>query len=197
MSNNKLRSKTFAKVALNWLTTEQGGRKRPIGSADYAATAYFTEENVQLFSIILYFPAKLEAGLRIPTRTDIAEMDFLVSELVAPQLKEGMRFHVTEGGRVVAKGEVLSVVSRKPRSESNVSRRPRSEPNKRRCRVLYTNIKTDITRKSSQVLSSNPSPTSEEKKKIIWVSPLGVRSLSDAGEGRVVILVPRNISEKL
>ncbi|PZU97970.1 MAG: hypothetical protein DCE90_05615 [Pseudanabaena sp.] len=109
MSRNKDQSKNFATVSLSWLRAEQGGRKRPIGTADYAATAYFTEENVQLFSIILHFPAKIEGGLKLPTRTDIAEMNFLISDCVAPQLKEGMRFHVTEGGRVVADGEVLSV----------------------------------------------------------------------------------------
>jgi len=156
MSNNKLRSKTFAKVALNWLTAEQGGRKRPIGSADYAATAYFTEENVQLFSIILYFPAKLEAGLRIPTRTDIAEMDFLVSDRVAPQLKEGMRFHVTEGGRVVANGEVLSgklvtrmaALSRKPRDSSQRKRDRVSLIEVKRNRLAHPALTRVITRKN-------------------------------------------------
>jgi translation elongation factor EF-Tu-like GTPase len=100
----------LATVSLDWLTANQGGRKRPIGTADYAATAYFTEENEQLFSVILRFPAKIECGLRLPTRTDVAAMDFLVTDRVAPQLEEGMRFHVTEGGRVVANGEILAVL---------------------------------------------------------------------------------------
>lgn len=151
MSGSKAPSKNFATVSLNWLTAEQGGRKRPVGNADYAATAYFTEENIQLFSIILHFPAKTENGLRIPTRTDIAEMNFLISDRVAPQLKQGKKFHVTEGGRVVANAEVLSikhVIFRKPR-ESSQRRRGRVSPiSVKRNRLVHTTLTRVITRKN-------------------------------------------------
>jgi len=139
MSRNKDQSKNFATVSLSWLKAEQGGRKRPIGTADYAATAYFTEENIQLFSIILHFPAKIESGLRLPTRIDIAEMNFLISNRVAPQLKEGMRFHVTEGGRVVANGEVLSV--RHITRMTALSRKLKDSSQRKRGRVSLIEVK--------------------------------------------------------
>ncbi len=149
MSSNKAPSKNFATVSLNWLPAEQGGRKRPIGNADYAATAYFTEENMQLFSIILHFPAKTENGLRIPTRTDIAEMNFLISDRAAPQLKQSMRFHVTEGGRVVANAEVLSikhVIFRKPRDSSQRKRDRVSPIAIKRNRSVHKTLTRVITR---------------------------------------------------
>ncbi len=139
MSKNKDQSKNFATVSLSWLTAEQGGRKRPVGNADYAATAYFTEKNTQLFSIILHFPAKVENGLRLPTRTDIAEMNFLIPDLVAPRLKQGMKFHVTEGGRVVADAEVLSV--KRVTRTTTLSRKPRDSSQRRRDRVSPIGVK--------------------------------------------------------
>jgi len=150
MSNNTAPSKNFATVSLSWLTSEQGGRKRPVGSADYAATAYFTKENVQLFSIILHFPAKIENGLKLPTRTDIAEMNFLISDRIAPHLKQGMKFYITEGGRVVANAEVLSVkhvIFRKPRDTSSQRRRGRVSPiTVKRSRLVRPTLTRVITR---------------------------------------------------
>lgn len=139
MSTNKARSNFFASVALSWLTAEQGGRKRSVGTADYAATAYFTEENVQLFSIILHFPSKIEGGLRIPTRIDIAEMNFLIPDLVAPQLEQGMKFHVTEGGKVVANAKVLSI--NHATKITILSRKPRTPSHRRRGRVSPIEVK--------------------------------------------------------
>jgi translation elongation factor EF-Tu-like GTPase len=103
------RSKFSATVELNWLSAAQGGRKRAIGTTNYAATAYFAEVNKQLFSIILHFPAKVDNGVKIPAQTDRAVMNFLAPDLVEPLLKKGEQFHVTEGSRVVAEGKILSV----------------------------------------------------------------------------------------
>ncbi len=102
-------STLFAEVKLNWLTAEQGGRKRAISMVDYAATAYFTDGDRRLFSIILHFLTKLEGGVKTPTQIDRATIEFLAPELVAESLAEGIQFCVTEGARVVAKGEILSV----------------------------------------------------------------------------------------
>ncbi|MEI6327958.1 MAG: hypothetical protein WCP16_01910 [Pseudanabaena sp. ELA645] len=98
-----------AEVKLNWLTPDQGGRKRPIAMVDYAATAYFANGDRQLFSIILHFLTKLERGVKVPTQIDRATMEFLAPELVGESLMDGLQFCVTEGAKVVAKGEVLSV----------------------------------------------------------------------------------------
>jgi translation elongation factor EF-Tu-like GTPase len=98
-----------AEVKLNWLTADQGGRKRPIAMVDYAATAYFADGDRQLFSIILHFLTKLEGGVKTPTQIDRATMEFLAPELVAESLADGIQFCITEGAKVVAKGEVLSV----------------------------------------------------------------------------------------
>jgi hypothetical protein len=109
------------------------------------------KKNIQLFSIILHFPVKIENGLRLPTRTDIAEMNFLVSDRVAPQLKQGMKFHVTEGGRVVANAEVLSikhVMFRKPK-DSSQRRRGRVSPIAvNRNRLVHPTLTRIITRKN-------------------------------------------------
>ena len=94
-------------VALDWLAADQGGRKRPVSNADYAATASFSEENMQLFSIVLHFPSTIENDLKVPTRTDIAQATFLVPDLVAAKIEQGAKFQVTEGDRVVANAEVL------------------------------------------------------------------------------------------
>jgi hypothetical protein len=94
-------------VALDWLAADQGGRKRPIGTADYAATISFSKEDEQLFSIVLHFPSKIENDLKVPTRTDIAQATFLMPDLVAAKIEQGSKFRVTEGGRVVANAEVL------------------------------------------------------------------------------------------
>ena len=102
-------STLFAEVKLNWLTAEQGGRKRPISMVDYGATAYFEDGDRRLFSIILHFLTKLEGGVKTPTQIDHATMEFLSPELVAESLAEGIEFCVTEGVKVVAKGEILSV----------------------------------------------------------------------------------------
>lgn len=76
---------------------------------DYAATAYFANGDRQLFSIILHFLTKLERGVKVPTQIDRATMEFLAPELVGESLMDGLQFCVTEGAKVVAKGEVLSV----------------------------------------------------------------------------------------
>jgi translation elongation factor EF-Tu-like GTPase len=105
-----LQAKLSATVELSWLSAAQGGRKRAVTTSDYAATAYFAEGNKQLFSIILHFPTKLESGVEIPIQTEHAVMNFLAPELVRSQLKKDIRFYVTEGSRVVAEGNVLSVL---------------------------------------------------------------------------------------
>ena len=64
-------NKLMVKVALMWRSAEQGGRKRPISTADYAATAYFVDGERQLFSVILHFPSTLQNGIKTPFEAPI------------------------------------------------------------------------------------------------------------------------------
>ena len=124
--SNKLMVK-MVKVALMWRSAEQGGRKRPIATADYAATAYFVDGDRQLFSIVLHFPSTLQNGLKVPQLLDRADMDILVPEVVKGKLKQGASFYVTEGARVVAEGKISGLEINALRVHASVNtRRKRS-----------------------------------------------------------------------
>lgn len=118
-------NKLTLKVALMWRSAEQGGRKRPIATADYAATAYFVDSERQLFSVILHFPSTSQNGIKVPQLLDRAEMEILVPEMVKGQLKQGASFYVTEGARIVAEGKIsgLETNSLKVKSFINVGRK--------------------------------------------------------------------------
>jgi hypothetical protein len=115
----------MVKVALMWRSAEQGGRKRPISTADYAATAYFVDGERQLFSVILHFPSTLQNGIKTPQLLDRADMDILVPDVVKGKLREGAGFYVTEGARVVADGNIsgLEINSLEIKSFVNVGRK--------------------------------------------------------------------------
>ncbi|MEI6064228.1 MAG: hypothetical protein WCQ26_06520 [Pseudanabaena sp. ELA748] len=126
MSNNKL----MIKVALMWRSAEQGGRKRPIATADYAATAYFVDGERQLFSIVLHFPSTLQNGIKVPQLIDRADMNILVPEMVNCKLRMGASFYVTESARIVAEGKIsgLETTPVKVKSFVNAGRKsPRIE----------------------------------------------------------------------
>jgi len=118
-------NKLMVKVALMWRSAEHGGRKRPISTADYAATVCFVDGERQLFSVILHFPSTLQNGIKIPQLLDRADMDILVPDVVKGKLREGAGFYVTEGARVVADGNIsgLEINSLEIKSFVNVGRK--------------------------------------------------------------------------
>jgi hypothetical protein len=118
-------NKLTLKVALMWRSAEQGGRKRPIATADYAATAYFVDGDRQLFSIVLHFPSTLQNGIKVPQLIDRADMSILVPEMVQGKLESGASFYVTEGARIVAEGKIsgLETNSFKVKSFVNVGKK--------------------------------------------------------------------------
>ena len=102
-----------ARVKLRWLATEEGGRKRlPEGSV-YATTARFAADpEDRLFSVVLHLPHRADDKQRIHE----ADLNVLFWERlpeVCERLVQGSQLLVTEGSRVVAESEVLSV-SREP-----------------------------------------------------------------------------------
>jgi hypothetical protein len=117
-------NKLMVKVALMWRSAEQGGRKRPIATADYAATAYFVNGDQQLFSVVLHFPSTLQNGIKVPQLLDRADMDILVPETVKGKLSQGASFYITEGSRIVADGKIsgLETNSLKVKSFANAGR---------------------------------------------------------------------------
>ncbi|MCA6571985.1 MAG: hypothetical protein ACK5EU_03330 [Pseudanabaena sp.] len=122
MSNN-MSNKLMVKVALMWRSAEEGGRKRPIATADYAATAYFVDGDRQLFSVVLHFPSTLQNGVKVPQLLDRADMDILVPEVIKGQLKQGASFYVTEGARVVAEGKISGLEINALRDHASVNTR--------------------------------------------------------------------------
>jgi hypothetical protein len=113
----------MVKVALMWRSAEEGGRKRPIATADYAATAYFVDGDRQLFSVVLHFPSTLQNGVKVPQLLDRADMDILVPEVIKGQLKQGASFYVTEGARVVAEGKISGLEINALRDHASVNTR--------------------------------------------------------------------------
>ncbi|MCA6523649.1 MAG: hypothetical protein ACK45T_09555 [Pseudanabaena sp.] len=116
-------NKLMVKVALMWRSAEEGGRKRPIATADYAATAYFVDGDRQLFSVVLHFPSTLQNGVKVPQLLDRADMDILVPEVIKGQLKQGASFYVTEGARVVAEGKISGLEINALRDHASVNTR--------------------------------------------------------------------------
>lgn len=122
MSNN-MSNKLMVKVALMWRSAEEGGRKRPIATADYAATAYFVDGDRQLFSVVLHFPSTLQNEVKVPQLLDRADMDILVPEVIKGKLKQGASFYVTEGARVVAEGKISGLEINALRDHASVNTR--------------------------------------------------------------------------
>lgn len=116
-------NKLMVKVALMWRSAEEGGRKRPIATADYAATAYFVDGDRQLFSVVLHFPSTLQNGVKVLQLLDRADMDILVPEVIKGQLKQGASFYVTEGARVVAEGKISGLEINALRDHASVNTR--------------------------------------------------------------------------
>ncbi len=160
-------------VELSWLSSEQGGRKRAIRTADYAATAYFNDGNMQQFSIILHFPAKVEGDVKVPARTDCAKMSFLAPEVVSSRIKKGIDFFVTEGARVVAKGTVLKVLRRitKPYSYRHNSSSSSHSELIQTFTEKVTSVSQTKTEKVEIQLSENP--TNGKTKQRIYPSGRG------------------------
>lgn len=98
----------------------------PSGSI-YAATGRFADQEDELFSLVLHFPAKKPLQTQLPSGSlglllsqqaeskqvprvlDEAELSFLVPELVTKKLAPGVKLLIMEGPRLVAECEIQSV----------------------------------------------------------------------------------------
>lgn len=102
----------LATAKVYWLAPERGGRKNPPSGSVYAATAHFDEQEGELFSIVLSFPAQKEQTENgVTSMVDEVSVGFLAPELVKSKLVPGKKFSITEGARIVASCEVQSVGS--------------------------------------------------------------------------------------
>jgi len=104
----------LATLRLRWIPPEQGGRKSvPTGSI-YAATARFSENGAEFFSVVLRpLPEKSSAFTLI---TDVRQgltydLDFFAPELVVDQLIPGKKIWITEGPSNVAEGTITAIES--------------------------------------------------------------------------------------
>jgi hypothetical protein len=106
----------IATAYISWLSLEEGGREKPPSGTIYAATAKFAEQSDEFFSVVLQRMHRPRF-----TPTEKYDLDFFAPELVVDRLSPGTKLWITEGPRIVAHGEIVSVdapLINKIRSES-------------------------------------------------------------------------------
>lgn len=112
---------------VHWLDSKRGGRKALPSGSIYAATARFTDQEDELFSVVLRFPLKEASHRQFPFVTlgslrslqvedqrslrilDEAEICFFAPELVEEKLYPGVKLLLTEGPQIVAECEIQNV----------------------------------------------------------------------------------------
>lgn len=94
----------IATAYISWLSLEEGGREEPPSGNIYAATAKFSEQSDEFFSVVLreVHQPKYSSQIRY-------DLDFFAPELVVDKLSPGTKLWITEGPRTVAQGEIVSV----------------------------------------------------------------------------------------
>jgi hypothetical protein len=99
-----------AAVALRWLGPDEGGRAAPPIGPLYRPTAHFAQESLnESFSVVLELSA---TGANATNRSQQVGLRLLVPENlpeILQKLVPGQQLIITEGSRVVAIGNVLSV----------------------------------------------------------------------------------------
>lgn len=116
----------LATAKVHWLDSKRGGRKALPSGSIYAATARFTDQEDELFSVVLRFPLKEASHRQLPSGTlgslrslqvekrslrilDEAEICFFAPELVENKLYPGVKLLLTEGPQIVAQCEIQNV----------------------------------------------------------------------------------------
>lgn len=117
----------LATAKVHWLDSKRGGRKALPSGSIYAATARFTDQEDELFSVVLRFPLKEASHRQLPFGTvgflrslqvedkrshrilDEAEIGFFAPELVENKLYPGVKLLLTEGPQIVAECEIQKV----------------------------------------------------------------------------------------
>ncbi len=90
---------------ISWLSLEEGGREK-LPAGIYAATAKFSEQSDEFFSVVLRQVHGVRLGFPFPMKYDL---DFFAPELVVDKLSPDTKLWITEGPRTVAQGEIISV----------------------------------------------------------------------------------------
>jgi hypothetical protein len=109
----------IATAYISWLSLEEGGREKPPSGTIYAATAKFSEQSDEFFSVVLrpFHPQSPDQDkenaewpwLRLTSFSEKYDLDFFAPELVVDKLSPGTKLWFTEGPRTVAQGEIVSV----------------------------------------------------------------------------------------
>jgi hypothetical protein len=94
----------IATACISWLSLKEGGREKPPPGTIYAATAKFAEQSDEFFSVVMR-----QVHLRITSSPEKYDLDFFAPELVVDKLSPGTKLWLTEGPRIVAHGEIVSV----------------------------------------------------------------------------------------
>lgn len=117
----------LATAKVHWLDSKRGGRKALPSGSLYAATARFSDQKDELFSVVLRFPLKETSPKQLPFDLlaslmgqqvenqpsprilDEAEIGFFAPELVENKLYPGVKLLLTEGPQIVAECEIQNV----------------------------------------------------------------------------------------
>jgi hypothetical protein len=93
----------LANVQLQWLKMEEGGRRQPFVGFQYTPTARFFGEN-EYFSVVLRFPSN-------HPNPSQGKLTLLFPDLqdVQKRLVPGCKLEITEGSRIVAHCQVVSL----------------------------------------------------------------------------------------
>jgi hypothetical protein len=104
LDNAVMSFQPIATAYLSWLSLEEGGREKLPSGNIYAATAKFSEQSDEFFSVVLreVHQPRYSSQIRY-------DLDFFAQELVADKLSPGTKLWITEGPRTVAHGEIVSV----------------------------------------------------------------------------------------
>lgn len=98
----------FARVRLNWLTSQEGGRTLPFAGPRYAPTARFSGEgDSEIFSVILRFD---DSDCPEPTNASLQLLNPEMADVQA-RIDAGARLDIMEGPRKVAECHVVKAES--------------------------------------------------------------------------------------